>query len=277
MRRKRTIRDDDDDDDEDDNDAPTITITTAIPRRPRTTRSSPTLLNSMTQPPEQPLQGLSSTKPILPMKNVTSTPMMNSTTNTSTTLNNSHRRRDAQQQPQQPQSQLLLLQQQQQQQPTREAQPVQQQQQQQQSQQPPPTVLGVLEQKVMASLQTICENITVATLHSLSTNDLTFVDLSGSFLPPMDFILEHDELQMSTKIPMFPEDFPPNQPPWPLSWWGIVDPVLVSDPTIVDTRLFQTVSNSRGSGGRRGRDDDDDDPQGKSGDHHNRRGHWERP
>ena len=258
--RKRTIRDDDE---VDDDDAPTTK--TAIPRRSRPPRSSPNLLDAMTQPPEQPSQGLSTIKPIPPNKNVTPTPIMiNSTTTTSTTHSNSNRRREAQQ----PQQQMLLQQPQPQQiqvqllqQPIREVQLLQPLQQ-------PPTVMGMMEQKVMTSLQTLCEN--VATLHPLSNNEMTFVDLSGSFLPPMDFILDQDELNMSTKIPMFPEDFPPNQPPWPLSWWGIVDPELISDPTIVDARLFQTSSNSRGSG-RRG-----DDPQMKTGDY-NRRGQRERP
>jgi hypothetical protein len=31
---------------------------------------------------------------------------------------------------------------------------------------------------------------------------------------------------MQTKIPIFPEDFPPGVKEWPLSWWGIVDPSI---------------------------------------------------
>ena len=34
---------------------------------------------------------------------------------------------------------------------------------------------------------------------------------------------------MQPLIPIFPEDFPLGMPPWPLSWWGIVDPSLAEE------------------------------------------------
>jgi hypothetical protein len=57
------------------------------------------------------------------------------------------------------------------------------------------------------------------------------VDLSLSFLRTEReydwFDLDPDgNIVLQPKVPIFPEDFPPGMPEWPLSWWGIVDPAV---------------------------------------------------
>jgi hypothetical protein len=134
-----------------------------------------------------------------------------------------------------------------------------------------PTIKALMEKKVMASLQTLCKEIPPLVVNT----DLQSIDLSGSFLPPStyDFLDTDNEgdIVLQARVPIFPEDFPPNQPPWPLAWWGIVDPKLC-DRSIVDPKLFpnkpdyQNINSiSYPAGGRGGRDG------GRGGDDHRRR------
>ena len=62
----------------------------------------------------------------------------------------------------------------------------------------------------------------------LPTEDMlsgTFVlDPAASVATATDPGLEDGDEQR--RIPIFPEDFAQGQPLWPLSWWGIVDPIL---------------------------------------------------
>jgi hypothetical protein len=79
-------------------------------------------------------------------------------------------------------------------------------------------VLTDSERQVVKSIQTLCDKIQ---LNLTPSDDI----LSGSFL---DYSTDADweDLDSLTgkKIPIFPEDFGPGQSPWPLSWWGIVEP-----------------------------------------------------
>ncbi len=56
------------------------------------------------------------------------------------------------------------------------------------------------------------------------------VDLSTSFLRSKEYdwfdVDKDGNMVLQPKIPIFPEDFPPGMPEWPLSWWGIVDPAV---------------------------------------------------
>ena len=61
---------------------------------------------------------------------------------------------------------------------------------------------------------------------NISTN-IDTISSSNSNNQQYDFF-DIDEtngnIVMQTKIPIFPEEFPPGVKEWPLSWWGIVDP-----------------------------------------------------
>jgi hypothetical protein len=63
---------------------------------------------------------------------------------------------------------------------------------------------------------------------NISTN-IDTISSSNSTNQRYDFF-DIDEtngnIVMQTKIPIFPEDFPPGVKEWPLSWWGIVDPSI---------------------------------------------------
>lgn len=98
------------------------------------------------------------------------------------------------------------------------------------SQMPPPTVMGVLETNTLSSLRSLCGKF------ELVATENDYIDLSGSFLAP-DNVFEDDTNSTTTRIPIFPEDFPPNQPMWPLAWWGIVDPNFC-DKSMVDPKFF---------------------------------------
>ena len=84
---------------------------------------------------------------------------------------------------------------------------------------PPPARLKDEEKRVLNTLKTLCSKVNVKLQPS---DDL----LSGSFArEPATAVTELDQGE-ERRIPIFPEDFTQGQPLWPLSWWGIVDPVL---------------------------------------------------
>jgi hypothetical protein len=73
------------------------------------------------------------------------------------------------------------------------------------------------------------------------------IDMSGSFLTNdrYDFfdVDSRGDIMLQGKIPIFHENFPPGKPVWPLSWWGIVDPVLAPTSTIMEEVELTTDSN----------------------------------
>ncbi|CAJ1950566.1 unnamed protein product [Cylindrotheca closterium] len=91
-----------------------------------------------------------------------------------------------------------------------------------------------LDSMVWNSLSKLCvglaesenDNYTLKEKSSGSAGAL--IDLSGSMLERSEFDWydtdQNGNIVVQPKIPIFPEDFPPGKPEWPLSWWGIVDP-----------------------------------------------------
>jgi hypothetical protein len=79
-------------------------------------------------------------------------------------------------------------------------------------------VLTENERQVVKNIQTLCSKIQ---LNLTPSDDV----LSGSFLDySTDADWEDVDSLTGKKVPIFPEDFGPGQSPWPLSWWGIVEP-----------------------------------------------------
>ena len=90
-----------------------------------------------------------------------------------------------------------------------------------------------LQARVWESLSELCTEMI-----SLDANPVRFetknsggaIDISGSMMESRDYdwfdLDTSGNIVLQPKIPIFPEDFPPGKKEWPLSWWGIVDPVL---------------------------------------------------
>mmetsp|Transcript_31874 Transcript_31874/g.48495 ORF Transcript_31874/g.48495 Transcript_31874/m.48495 type:complete len:318 (+) Transcript_31874:47-1000(+) len=86
----------------------------------------------------------------------------------------------------------------------------------------PPQQLRDEERRVLSTLKTLCTKIK---LEINPTEDL----LSGSFLSN-DQMMDYMDDDSHTRVPIFPEDFPAGGPKeWPLSWWGILDPITEKD------------------------------------------------
>jgi hypothetical protein len=79
----------------------------------------------------------------------------------------------------------------------------------------------------------------------------SIVDLSGSLLKHREYdffdVDKNGAIVVQPKVPIFPEDFPPGKPEWPLSWWGIVDPALGErkDRKVLSTTGEPVESSSR--------------------------------
>lgn len=107
---------------------------------------------------------------------------------------------------------------------------MQQQKSQQQQQQQQQSQLRDEERRVLNTLRNLCSKVH---LKLLPTDDF----LSGSFLTAdggVETILDQNaqgEIITMPRIPIFPEDFTQGQPLWPLSWWGIVDPLVENTET----------------------------------------------
>ena len=90
--------------------------------------------------------------------------------------------------------------------------------------------IAMQEKVLMTRLQSFCEQLSTAEQATFSLPASSTIDVGGSFLPPttdLDFfdLNEKGEIVVQSVKPMFPEDFPPNYPEHPLSWWGVVDPI----------------------------------------------------
>ena len=96
---------------------------------------------------------------------------------------------------------------------------------------PPPThtLGGEKEPRILQALEGLCESLYKDARFQIRTGPA--VDMSGSFLSDerYDFFDVDDagDILLQQKIPIFPEDFPPGMPEWPLKWWGIIDPALM--------------------------------------------------
>lgn len=106
-----------------------------------------------------------------------------------------------------------------------------------------PWILSEQEKHLLESLEHFCTKLSEDPKFQLPPVPPRFgntntIDLSGSFVrsndnennskADLDFfdLDESGAILIPKKIPIFPEDFPPGMPEWPLSWWGIVDPAL---------------------------------------------------
>ena len=132
--------------------------------------------------------------------------------------------------------------------PTFESMPQLQQQQQllllQQQQSPS---LRDEERRVLSTLKNLCSKVN---LHILPTDDL----LSGTFLENNSggetTILDQNalgEIILPARIPIFPEDFAGGQASWPLSWWGIVDPLVKEEINKQQQSRRQSSTPKKGS------------------------------
>ena len=92
-----------------------------------------------------------------------------------------------------------------------------------------------LANQIWDTLQELCSQLaedkdSKFRLSSASSGNIGTVDLSASFLKYRDYdffdVDQNGAIVIQPKIPIFPEDFPPGKPEWPLQWWGIVDPAL---------------------------------------------------
>ena len=92
------------------------------------------------------------------------------------------------------------------------------------------------ENRVFEALGTMCDSLNKQGRFQIRSGPA--IDMSGSFLSNdrYDFfdVDSQGDIMLQAKIPIFPEDFPPGKTEWPLSWWGIVDPVLAPTPTIME-------------------------------------------
>eukprot|EP00934_Nitzschia_sp_Nitz4_P007286 Nitzschia sp. Nitz4//scaffold30_size153850//106939//107892//NITZ4_002787-RA/size153850-processed-gene-0.17-mRNA-1//1//CDS//3329547291//7276//frame0 len=105
--------------------------------------------------------------------------------------------------------------------------------------QPPPSrpavpknIRNVLQDSIWDSLSELCRTVRDApdSPFHLTSNSSSTIDLSLSFLKYKEYdwfdVDDNGAIVVPPKIPIFPEDFSPETPAWPLSWWGIVDPVV---------------------------------------------------
>ena len=92
------------------------------------------------------------------------------------------------------------------------------------------------EKRVFEALGTMCDSLNRQGRFQIRSGPA--IDMSGSFLSSdrYDFfdVDSQGDIMLQAKIPIFPEDFPPGKTEWPLSWWGIVDPVLAPAPTVTE-------------------------------------------
>jgi hypothetical protein len=100
----------------------------------------------------------------------------------------------------------------------------------------PPNSKEEREERVFDALGTMCDSLSKQDRFQIRSGPA--IDMSGSFLTNdrYDFfdVDSRGDIMLQAKIPIFPEDFPPGKPEWPLSWWGIVDPALAPTPTIME-------------------------------------------
>lgn len=103
----------------------------------------------------------------------------------------------------------------------------------------------LLQDRVWESLAELCQKMDALEHHPFRLGPAALgatVDLSASFLHAEReydwFDLDKNgHIVIQPRVPIFPEDFPPGMPEWPLSWWGIVDPAVGDrkDPKVVTT------------------------------------------
>jgi hypothetical protein len=98
---------------------------------------------------------------------------------------------------------------------------------------PPPqthALGGEKDPRVLQALEGLCESLQKDTRFQIRTGPA--VDMSGSFLSDERYsffdVDDAGDILLQQKIPIFPEDFPPGMPEWPLKWWGIIDPALTA-------------------------------------------------